>query len=823
MSETKSPHSGLTRRSFLKATGAVAGTAVAAGAITPTLVAFGEGPAKGAPEEGSEGKIFSGSCRGSCNYGCAYQGFVREGVLCKVRPNDFPDPLYTGCCLKGLSHPMRTYSANRVKYPMKRAGERGSDKWERISWDQAISEITSKLCELRDTYGGQSIMMDSQTGNHATVNGQGTMLQRLMKCFGGSSVGNIYDRVSAHGMHRAFQCGDHAYANEPRDFLNAKMILVWGTNPVYTDIQTWRFMEKARKENGAKIVVIDPNVSATAVKADLHIPVKPATDAVIALSMGNYIIQNDLFDEEFVKNRTNAPFLVRRDNGMMYKDVEEAATSSEEHYYVHDASSGRVCLFSEAQDVSLEGSFVTEDGVELDTAFTLLKRRLQEYTFEEAEKIAGVPRDVMESFTKMYVENSPVTINLMYGMDHYNNAAEAYHAIAVLQALSGNLGRHGAGFAGAWITSNPANMSGINTPSDPKPITNIPAQHLYDVWKTQTFKGEPYPLKALITACSNSMSNHGDQNRWFTDVFPNMELWVVLEVEMTDTARHADYVLPSAWYWETFDERSNIYNFPYVILDEQAIDPLYECKPDSEIYKLIGNGMGYAQDFPMDRAQEDWVKIALESEKFKEYGVTWEALNEQKIMRCLGGDDEAYIKGGKYEPFDTAHRRVMIYWENPKVRMDYGQEVSEDEFRKARMPFYKLPTEVYEDNPLKEKYPLVFMRPPDRFRTHTQYFNVPILKEIDPEPLARMARETAESRGIKDGDIVEVFNDRGHAVCKAQINDGMAPGILSIPKGWQRNQFYAGGLQELTSSALDPIAVGGAWYDTLVEVRRWEG
>lgn len=188
--------------------------------------------------EPAEEKVFYGSCRGSCNYGCAYKGYVRDGVLTRTRPNNFLDPLYTGCCPKGLSHPRRTYSDNRVKYPMKRVGKRGSDQRERISWDQAIEEISAKLCELRDTYGGQCIMMDSQTGNHASVNGQGQLLSRLMKCFDSSSAGNIYDRVSANGMHRALQCGDHAYANEPKDFLNTKLMLVWGTNPVHSDIQT---------------------------------------------------------------------------------------------------------------------------------------------------------------------------------------------------------------------------------------------------------------------------------------------------------------------------------------------------------------------------------------------------------------------------------------------------------------------------------------------------------------------------------------------------------------------------------------------------------
>ena len=811
---------GISRRNFLKTSAVAAGAAVLGGAPVVGLAA-----APTAQSAMSTETVVAASCRGNCNWGCSMACHVVDGVLTKVTPNPFPDPNYTGICLRGYSHVVRTYSNNRVKYPLKRAGERGSDQWERLSWDQAIAEISQKLSEIRDKWGGKAIVIDSQSGNNCQQNGMGTFTGRLGNAIGATFAYNMYDRGSTHGMFRILNMPDHGYGNETSSLLDAKMIVCWGTNPVYAEPHVWRFMQMAH-DNGCKIVTFDPMKSATAHKADKWFRVNPGTDSVIALSMGNWVIQNGRVDETFMKTRTNAPFLVRRDNGEMMMDVEPHTSRTEANYYVIDSATGEPKLMAEVDaadvaNVELEGS-VEVDGVMCDTAFTLLKAQLAQYTFADAERISGVDAEELEAFTELWTTVGPVTINLMYSLDHYENGHLFFQAAAILQALTGNFAKAGAGFSGVFITTNPYNAGAVRTPSNPQPTGSIPSQGLYDVWRDQKFKGQDYPLKALITQGSNSMGNYADQARWLTDTLPNMECWVVLECEMTDCARYADYVLPAAYWFEVFDFRT-IYNTHFAAIAEKAIEPLFESKPDYEIVCLLGTAMGYEKDFPLDRTDMEWAEMQFDSDWLREYGITLKSLREREHIQYIGGTDEHYVRGGKYAPLSTAHGRMMIYWEDPAPRYDFGQTFTDEEKRKERLPYFTTPHEAYPDNPLAKQYPLVFIQEHARFRTHTMFFDNELLRELDPEPMAKMGRKTAESRGIADGDIVEVFNDRGHAVCKAYIDDNMNDDLLSIPKGWQRNQFVAGCYQELTNSHIDPWGVGGTWFDALVEVRKWEG
>lgn len=762
-------------------------------------------------------------CRGGCNWGCCLHVHVRDGIAYKITPAPYKDSRYTGMCLRGLSHIQRTYSRNRIKYPMRRIGERGGGHWERITWSEAIEEIGRKLCHYRDEYGGQSIVMDAQAGNLAMVNGCGTLMNRLGNCIGATFSGDVYDRGSCHGMYRVMGCGDYQSGNEPSALLDSKMIVIWGTNPVYSGPHVWRFIQEAHS-NGCRTVCLDPSRSATAQKCDEWVQVVPGSDTMIVLAMCNYILEHGLMDTEFVLNNSNAPFLVRRDTGEMYiRSVPEGRKPSEADYFVYDSMSKRICPYEEASSVALEGSYEI-DGVQLDTVFTLLKKHLSQYTLADASEISGVPEPVLRNLAETWSKIGPVTINLMYSLDHYQNGHLFFQAAGVLQTLTGNIGRPGSGFSGVFITDTPFNWRRAAIPSKSLPTNTIPSFHLYNVWRDQEYKGKPYPLKALITACSNSMGNYAEQGRWFSDIFPNLEFWVVLEIEMTDCARHADIVLPASYWLELYDVR-NVY-MRYVYEAERAIKPLHESKPDSEIIALIGNAMGYGEDFPLDRKEEDWAAILMDSEALRKRGITRESLHEKHMQPFMGGDeiqDEAIVRGGKYSPIPTPHGRLMLYWENPAPRVDFGQKITPEMLRKERFPYFRPPAEAWKDNPLHKKYPLVFIQEHARFRTHTQFFEVPMLRELDPEPLAKMGRECAESRGIRDGELVEVFNDRGHAVARAVIDDGMGPGIISIPKGWQRHQFISGSYQELTSSELEPMAVGGTWFDVLVDVRPWSG
>lgn len=808
---------GISRRTFVK--GSVAAT-VATGIVASTepwdsgmkmLAASGSEPAGD-----SEEKIYSSVCRSNCFQCCRLYAHVRDGKLVKTTPAPYLDDIYTGDCLKGLSLVQRTYSPTRIKYPMRRVGERGEDKWERISWDEAISEIAEKFTAIQAKYGPQALVIDTGSGNYGLVHGIQGVINRLANSIGCTKLNVCYDQATGYGSDRVIGGSVWLWGNEPRTMLDAKNIIVWGSNPVHSQPQNWRILKEAQKK-GAKVITIDPIYSATANKSDEYIPIVPGTDVMLALAMLNYVITNNLIDLEFVKNRTTAPFLVRKDNGKILRksDFNPELEPEEDDYYVWDSVAGQPVLSKEGPaDVAIEGTYNVH-GVEVDTVFTLLKNHVSQYTLEKAAELTKIPVEKIEYLTRTYVDG-PTTIYTNYGIDHYQNGHLWSFAAFIMASLTGNIAKPGAGFTGLYVQYIPINYANVYVTNGKMANSNIPQSHFHHVAREQKLNGKPYPVKALLTMCSNSMSNWAQQNVWFTDILPNMEFIVVIDTEFTDNARYADIVLPAAFWFEVNDLRVS-YNNPYILIQEKAIEPLYESKPDAEIIAMIGRKMGLEEYFPEDYDDEVWIQKLLDSDTLRKMNITYERLKKEKVIRGEGSAEKPFIRGEHY--FNTPSGRAQLYCENPTPRVDYGQDISEF-VEKERLPYFRPPGEAWSGNPLYEKYPLVFIQEHSRFRSHTQWFNVPMLKELDPEPLAKISREDAKARGIKTGDIVEVFNDRGKVVLKAEVNDAIAPGVLVIPKGWQREQFIEGCFQELTNTTTDPMSVNFAYFDCLVDVRK---
>ncbi|NMA70195.1 MAG: molybdopterin-dependent oxidoreductase, partial [Desulfitobacterium sp.] len=313
-----------------------------------------------------EVKLFSSACRSNCFQSCRLYAHVQDGKLVRITPAPWPEEDYTGCCLKGLSLIRRTYSPTRIKYPMRRVGERGEDKWERISWDEAITEIGEKFMEIQEKYGPQALVFDVGSGNYGLVHGCLGLVHRLMNSIGCTKLNVCYDQATGYGADRVVGGGIWLWGNEPLTMLDAKNLMVWGSNPVYSQPQNWRIAKKAQK-GGTKIITIDPIFSATANESDEYIPIVPGSDLMLVLAMIREIINENLINLEFVKKRTTAPFLVRKDNGQLLRksDFNPELPAEEDDYYVWDKVANAPALLKEGpQDVEIEGSF-TIQGVEV--------------------------------------------------------------------------------------------------------------------------------------------------------------------------------------------------------------------------------------------------------------------------------------------------------------------------------------------------------------------------------------------------------------------------------------------------------------------------
>lgn len=820
MSEATSPYNGLTRRSFLKTTGVVAGAAAFGG----TLLASGSIACASEASTSAVDQTYNCNCRSNCMGSCRLIAHVRDGKMVKLEPGDYPEEGYTGCCLKGLSYIERIYSPTRVRYPMRRVGERGAGEWERISWDEAIEEIATRLKGVIEQYGGSAIAFDAASGNYGYINGIYGLFPRLSACIGAIKTAACYDYAAGHGIDRVLGTGDWKYCNEPNSVLDSSLVVVWGTNPVFTHPHSWRWIQWAR-EKGTKVVTIDPIKSATAYRSDEYVRVNPGHDGYLALAMSNYLIEKDLVDWAFLKKKSNAAFLVRRDTGKLlrksdYVEVPTDPTTKKplDDFYVWDNASGDIALLGEAKDPAYEGSFTTKDGIAVDTSFSLLKKQLEQYSVAEASRLTGLDGEFIESFAKRFAAEDAVSVNITYGLDHYLNGYQNTWAIAILMALTGNLAKPGAGFTGVFTTRYaPETLKLWIGPDYKKLNAVIPFGLMPEIVGTQTLNGKPFPVKAMVSYCANPASNLGGQKQFLERLLPNLDFYVVIDMELTDSARYADIVLPSCSWYEQEDIR-NGYNNPYTIYQEKAIDPLFESKTDSEIACLLGRAMGYEKSFPEGKTFDDWANILLSNDASKKRDVTLDRLREEKVIHTTGKPGETYITG-LTEPFTTEAGLVRLYTENPQPRLNYGQDLSA-RAPKEHLVYYREPEEAGTDNPLKDKYPLVYLQEHSRFRVHTQWGRVPLLRELDPEPLAKVNGKDAAARGVTSGDMVEVFNDRGHCVVKCLIDESIAPGVLSIPKGWQRDQFMEGGYQEMSQPGMDPYPSAASFYDARVDFRK---
>jgi molybdopterin-containing oxidoreductase family molybdopterin binding subunit len=713
--------------------------------------------------------------------------------------------------MKGLSHVQRIYDPNRLKYPMKRVGERGSGEWERITWDEAIGTITSKWKDLQKEYGNSSVTFVPGSGSMGFI--AKYLPNRLQNLMGATMVNFCYDNAIFYGTPNALGIGEYYNANEIADLLNAKTIIIWGANPTEAQPQNMHFILEAQRA-GATVIVIDPHYTGTASKADIHVPIRPGTDGALAMAMANIIIEENLIDEDFMKRSSVAPFLVKSSDGKYLRQSDLTGNLPEESeddpLVVWNNQMNTHGLVTEVTDPALHGTY-TINGIQVTTAYDLLIERIAPYTLEYVSELCEVSVEMIKEITHVYAKQTPSTIYHGFGPDHYVNGHYSIFAATSLAILTGNLGKPGASAGYPMPLGFYFNKTALQKPEGINPGPTIPDLRIPDIVESGEYAGNPLFLKSLFIYCANPLGN-ATERQTLLETYKKMELIVVSDMTMTDTSRFADIVLPVAHWFEVDELHGTISQTPYLNLQEKAIEPLYESKSDWDIICLLAKGMGFGDYFNM--SVEDVLKTSLDFDYARELGITYDRIKEEKVLRDV--PEKTYIHG-EGGVFPTATGRAQFYLENPKPQMDYGQQI---DFEKERLPYWEPPHEAWSENPLFDKYPLVYGQERPKWRVHTQWGYVPWLKELDPEPTVKLSPDDAKTRNIKTGDMVKVYNDRGHVVLKAVINKGTRPGMIVVPKGWQLDQFVDGHYQDLTSRISHNACINHSFYDALVEVEK---
>jgi DMSO reductase family type II enzyme molybdopterin subunit len=394
--------------------------------------------------------------------GCSFHVYTKDGVVWReeqaaVYPlveEGVPDMNPRGC-QKGACFSRVMYGAERLKYPLKRAGERGEGKWQRISWDQALEEIADAMLDAIEESGPETIIHEFGAGEGGILNGA-TPAWRLMRLIGGTTLdSNGLTSDFNVGLYQTF--GKFQFVSSVDDWFHSDLILMWHMNPVYTRIPSAHFIFEARY-HGAEIISIAPDYNASSVHADLFVPVEPGSDAALALGMCKLIIDEGKLNEEFVREQTDLPLLVRSDDNRFLRGAGVAEGGRDDQFYFLDERTGKIAGADRASlelngaRPALSGSFsvTLKDGREVAVrpAFEVLRERLAEYTPERVAELTGVRPGIVRRLARKVAQAKAVHMLQGFSVCKYYHGDLMERSMALLLALTGNFGRKGTGMRG---------------------------------------------------------------------------------------------------------------------------------------------------------------------------------------------------------------------------------------------------------------------------------------------------------------------------------------------------------------------------------------
>jgi anaerobic selenocysteine-containing dehydrogenase len=514
-------------------------------------------------------------------------------------------------------------------------------------------------------------------------------------------------------------------------FAEAGLILVWGSNAIASSLHFWRLAQEA-KRRGAKLVCIDPRRSETAEKCHEHVQLLPGTDAALALALMHELVVHDWLDHDYIAQHT--------------------------------------------------------------LGWDVLRERALLWTPERAAETCGIPAQQIRDLARDYGTTKPAAIRLNYGMQRVRGGGNAVRAVACLPALIGAW-RHRAG--GLLLSSSgyfPADRAWLQRPDllgERRPRTINMVTIGDDLLRPSSADFGP-AIEAVVVYNSNPLAvapESGKVARGFAreDLFT-----VVLEQFHTDTADYADYLLPATTQLEHWDIHGT-YGHTDVMLNQPAIAPLGQSRPNTQVFRDLAARMGFADPCFGD-SDEEMCRRAFAGHV--DFG--------QLLERGFAGlaiPDAPFAEGR----FPTASGRCEFFSE-----------------RLARQGQDGLPDHVpnYEAAGSSKRYPLAMISPPARNFLNSSFVNVQSLRDIEGEPLLEMHAQDAEARGIADGQVVRVFNDRGEYRCRASVSRRARPGVVNGLGVWWRKLGLDGtNVNELTSQRLTDMGRAPVFYDCLVDVR----
>lgn len=654
---------------------------------------------------------------------------------------DKAHPFTRGFLCQKVHHYLdRVYHPDRLTKPLRRVGPKGSGQFEPTPWPTAIAEIAGRFRHLaKSEEGPQSILPYSYAGTIGKLH-YGSLDRRFFHQLGASLLDRtICATAGAAGSNVTL--GTRAVI-DPEATVHARYIINWGSNTVATNSHLWSLMHQARKL-GAKIVTIDPHRSKTAERSDWWLPIRPGTDAALALGVIHILFRDGLQDDDYLD---------------------------------------RYCL----------GTAELRDCV------------MREYPPDRVAAITGLSVDTIEQFAAEYGRSrtmfgGPALIRLNYGLQRHGGGGMAVRTVCCLPAITGDWRYPGGGALLSTSKTYPFDGHYLERPDLIPPGTRT----INMVQLAEALHGElpGPPVRALFVYNSNPAAVNPNQNRVIQGLLRDDLFTVVHDQFLTDTAKYADIVLPATTQLEHFDIHGS-YGHLYVQVNDPAIPPLGESKPNTEVFRLLAKEMGF-EDELFQISDEDLARESMRTPGFE--GITLERLREEGPVRLnLPPNWTPFAEGG----FDTPSGKCEFY--------------SDSEKRAGRdpLPNYTPPHEDPQTRPdLAAKYPLQMVSPPHPAFLNSTFANLDSARKAAGEPLVEMHPADAAERGLIDGQVVRVFNDRGRFQARLKVGESVRPGVVvTLGLWWARDTADGRNCNATTSTAITDLGGGATFFDNLVEV-----
>ena len=700
-------------------------------------------------------KTFFGGCPHDCPDTCSMIFEVEDGKLQSVRGNKDHPLTRGGLCVKLKDYEKRHYHPDRLLYPLRRTGPKGSKQFKRISWDEALDEIIDRWKTIIDEHGPQAIIPYSYLGHQGLIHGLN----------GGDA---FFNRLGATVCERTF-CGEgsatawvltHGPSGgmDPESFVHSKYIVIWGCNSVSTNLHHWHVVEDARKK-GAKVVVIDAYKSRTAKLADWHLAPKPGTDGALAMALIHTIIEEGLVDQEYVDNYT--------------------------------------------------------------VGFNELAERARSRTPEWAEKITGISAEDIRTLAREFAKTKPAAMRIGVALERHHGGGQTIRAACCIPALTGAWRDVGGGIYQMTFWEHPYKLDVISRPDFIPEGTRVVNNLQIGRALTGEMPLDP-PIMSMMCWNSNPVTQAPECDKIVKGLLREDLFLVSAEHFISDTAAYADIVLPAAMGAEMEDIILS-WGHNYLTYNTKCVEPPGEAIPNNEIFRRLAARMGFDEErFKWSDSEclehfVDWESSACE-------GIDLEYVRKHGFAHFTIGspDDRAPHKEGN---FPTPSGKCELKSETaangnfvvPPFRQMY--EAFQPGEPLDTLPDYVPNRESAETNPeLAKKYPLSMVSPKSHGFLNSCYANMEHKIKGQGEQFVLINKVDANARGIKDGDPVRVFNDRGGFEGDAMITDDVNPGVVVATLGYWR-QLTKGTVNIISSAEFVNMGHAPTFSDNLVQIQ----